>query len=160
MSQASKRSRLQASKEDKSIIRKNNINSRIPKKNKKKKKVSFRNQTDHEPSNNLLYDLSSNYKVKLKFKDNNTQPNFVNLELIGLRHFLILKTTEQMLDNDGYWIYSYITLIASNITTLSLSNIITTVRKFIYYKETTNKLFNNTLNEMNIFLFAAKHEEK
>ena len=35
----------------------------------------------------------------------------------------------------------------------------TSIAKFIYYIETAERLFDNTLNELNIFALAAKHEE-
>ena len=41
----------------------------------------------------------------------------------------------------------------------TLTSIKTSVAKFIYYIEIADRLFNNTLNEMNIFAFAANNEE-
>jgi len=51
------------------------------------------------------------------------------------------------------------TLIKPNVLLPSTKNISISIAKFIYYIETADKLFDNTLNELNIFALAAKHEE-
>ena len=98
--------------------------------------------------------------MKLKIKDNNLKPNYLNLDAEGLRRSSRLKSKQQpALDSDGNLIYSYVTSTLSTKHMPTLTSIKTSVAKFIYYIEIADRLFNNALNEMNIFAFATNHEE-
>ena len=136
------------------------VDSQIPKRSKKK--VKLNNLPKSGTEDDILSDLLNNYKVSLKVKDDNLKPKYLNLETQGLRRSKQLKPKEEPeVSDDGYLIYSYMssTLIKPNVSLPSTKNISTSIAKFIYYIETADKLFDNTLNELNIFALAAKYEE-
>ena len=127
------------------------------------KKVTF---SDEMPRNiqdeTMLSDLSSNYKVKLKMKDDEAslKPSFKNLEIEGLRRSPRTQEKKNIesptTDNDGNlhfnYFSDYISMPTSDTTRSSFA-------KAIFYLESAYTLADSTVNDLHIFSFAAKHEE-
>ena len=131
----------------------------------REKRVSF-----YEPNissvqgNSILKEASKKCKFKcLLDACAVSPPMFLDLETTGLRRSKRLADKakvqrDSQLESDSYMMCSFITTVCQFLQEQKFE-FTSSLARFMFYVEVSSRLLDNTINKINVFSIAAKHEE-